>query len=270
MFNTKIRGAQLQLATLSRALIDPSLEADLSGIENNVTVIANTMATTVMIDTKFLDHKLEADPHIQYAKIMIVEYNDRNNLRSITPSYSEFIFVKDLGLFVWELNSVELDDDESSFTTTTGAWLLQAPSWDLINTWQSIGDSVRDEFNENEPVRFAAAFASAFAAVFASAFTASYNKKILTGSANNYILSLTSVNSIIFTGIVIGAEVGDRVIANPPGALGEDSLSTARLSYHAWVSAPDTISIMLTNASATLATTNNAIQSAWPITVIKT
>ena len=59
------------------------------------------------------------------------------------------------------------------------------------------------------------------------------------------------------------------MIATPPAALGATAAETGRLSYHAWVSAADTVAIMLTNASAASAATNAAIRTAWPITVIK-
>ena len=75
--------------------------------------------------------------------------------------------------------------------------------------------------------------------------------------------------STAFTGAVTGAAVGDRVIATPPAALGNTDANSGRLSYHAWVSAANTVTVMLTNASASSANTNTAIRTAWPITVIK-
>ena len=63
--------------------------------------------------------------------------------------------------------------------------------------------------------------------------------------------------------------MGDRVIATPPAQLGDTAADTGRLSCHAWVSAADTVTIMLTNASAAAATTNTAIRTAWPVVVIK-
>ena len=71
------------------------------------------------------------------------------------------------------------------------------------------------------------------------------------------------------TGGLIGAAVGDRVSATPPAQLGSTAADTGRLSYHAWVSASNTVTVMLTNASAAAATTNAAIQTEWLITIFK-
>ena len=114
--------------------------------------------------------------------------------------------------------------------------------------WQLPEDAVRDEHDEDEPLRFAS--------------------KVLSGTATCTIIDVASISSASFTGTVIGASAGDCVIATPPAQLG-DASDIGCLSYHAWVSAPDTVTIMLTNASAAAATTNPAIRTAWPITSIK-
>lgn len=172
-------------------------------------------------------------------------YANRADLRSKTPFVGESAIVEGLGLFVWESGSTEPDDDESCFATASGCWLLQAASWDLIDAWQSPDNAARDEFDEDAA------------------------SKILTGSATCAITSVSSLMSASFAGTVTGATVGDRVIATPPAQLGSSAEFTGQLSYHAWVSAADTVTIMLTNASAGSATTNAAIRAAWPITVIK-
>ena len=107
----------------------------------------------------------------------------------------------------------------------------------------------RDAYDEDEPLRFAA--------------------KVITGSATCAITSVAAVASTSFTGTVTGAAVGDRVIATPPAQLGSNATETGKLSCHTWVSAANTVTVMLTNASAAAATTNTAVQTAWPITVIK-
>ena len=168
-----------------------------------------------------------------------VSYDTRGDLRSLSPSTDDAIVVKGLGLFLWEESSTEPDDDESAFATASGVWLLEAVSWDVVALWQLPEDEVWDE-NRN-----------------------------LTGSAVNTIASLTTLTSASFTGTVIGAVIGDRVIANPPDELGSTSANTARIGFFAYVSANDTVTITLTNASASTATTNTAIRGAWPITVIK-
>jgi hypothetical protein len=180
-------------------------------------------------------------------------YEDRRTLRSTIPSDGELALVDGLGLFIFRTGSDEPDDDESCFATATGRWLLEAAHWDVVDTWQLPDDEARDAWDEDEQQRFASSFAN----------------KVLTGSATCAITSVASVSSASFTGTVTGAAVGDRVIATPPAQLGSDAANTSRLAYHAWVSAPNTVTIMLTNASAAAATVNSAVQTAWPITVIK-
>lgn len=133
--------------------------------------------------------------------------------------------VDGLGLFQHVAGSDEPDDDESCFSTDTGRWLLQAVHWDVVDTWQLPDDEARDAYDEDEPLRFASSFASSFAS------------KVLTGSATCAITSVAAVASTAFTGAVTGAAVGDRVLAQPLGALGATDADSGRLSYHAWVSA---------------------------------
>ena len=182
-----------------------------------------------------------------------VTYDSRATLRSQTPTAGEMAVIDGLGLFVWESGSTEPDDDESCFATSTGRWLLEAVHWDVVDAWQLPEIEERDAYDEDEPLRFASSFAS----------------KVLTGTATCAITSVASVASTSFTGTVTGAAVGDRVTATPSAELGATSAETGRLGYYAWVSAPDTVTVMLTNASAESANTNAAIRAAWPITVIK-
>lgn len=177
-------------------------------------------------------------------------YDQRGDLRA---SSGQFAVVDGLGLFQHVAGSDEPDDDESCFATATGRWLLQAVHWDVVGTWQLPDDEARDAYDEGEPLRFAASFAA----------------KILSGTATCAVTTVADTSSVAFTGTVAGAAPGDRVIATPPAALGKTDADSGRLSYHAWVSAADTVAVRLTNASAAAATTNTAIQTAWPITVIK-
>ena len=163
-------------------------------------------------------------------------YANRSALRGTTGSLS---VVDGLGLFGWEAGSTEPDDDESCFATATGCWLLQAAHWDLVDSWQAPDDAVRDEYY------------------------------VITGTATCAITSVAPISSASFTGTVTGAAPGDRVIATPPGQLGDTTVSTGQLGYHTWVSAANTVTVILTNASASAANTNPAIRTAWPVTVIK-
>jgi len=186
--------------------------------------------------------------------MQVLGYDQRGDLRTTAGATA---IVDGLGLFIFAAGSDEPDDDESCFATATGRWLLQAAHWDVVSMWQLPDDAARDEYDEDEPLRFASSFASSFAS------------KVITGTATCAITSVSASASTSFVGTVTGAAVGDRVIATPPGELGDSNVNTGRLSYHAWVSAANTVTIMLTNASAAGASTNPAIQTAWPITVIK-
>lgn len=200
-----------------------------------------------------------------------VIYNSRNTVRAMAPSAGAQAIVQGLGLFVWYAGSTEIDDDETCFATATGRWLLEAASWELVEAWgvverlDPLGVAAASSF----PASFDARWASSFASSFPISFDARFTSKVLTGSASCAISSLSAISSASFTGTVAGAAVGDRVIATPPGQLGSTSADTARLGCHAWVSAANTVTVMLTNASAATATTNSAIRTGWPLTVIK-
>jgi len=64
-------------------------------------------------------------------------YDSRAGLRSTTPTDGAQAFVQDLGYFSFNLGSTEPDDDETSFRTATGAWLLTAPIWDTIKALET-------------------------------------------------------------------------------------------------------------------------------------
>ena len=173
-----------------------------------------------------------------------VTYDSRATLRSQTPTAGEMAVIDGLGLFVWESGSTEPDDDESCFATATGRWLLEAVHWDVVDAWQAPDDAVRDEFDEDEPLRFASSFAS----------------KVLTGTATSAITSVAAVTQVNFTGTVTGAAVGDRVIATPPDAVGP------RIAAYARVTAANTVTVYLNNPSAA---TQTIATGTWQITVIK-
>jgi hypothetical protein len=184
-------------------------------------------------------------------------YENRATLRTLAANAGDLVLVDGLGLFIFAAGSDEPDDDESCFATATGRWLLQCPSWDLVDAWQLPEVEEHAAYDEDEVLRFASSFASSFAS------------KVLSGTATCAITAVAASSSASFTGTVIGASVGDRVIATPPAALGSTAVFTGRLGYYAWVSAADTVTVMLTNSAAANTSTNAAIHAAWPITIIK-
>lgn len=163
-------------------------------------------------------------------------YANRADLR--TDASAGYAVVDSLGLFAWYAGSDEPDDDETCFAATGGRWLLQAPHWDTID-------------------RF---FYPEIAAIHA---------RFLRGTATCAITTVAATSSASFIGTITGAAVGDGVIVNPPAQIGTTAADTGRLSFHAFVSAANTVTVMLTNASAAVATVNPAAQGAWQATVIK-
>jgi hypothetical protein len=192
------------------------------------------------------------------------DYDSRGDLRSTTPRQDDAAIVAGLGLFIFYESSDEPDDDESCFAVATGRWLLEAASWDLVSAWQLPDDEARDAWDEDEPLRIAAAMdntiAEAVNNALASAIDNAIASKFLHGTATSAITSVNAVTQVSFTGTVAGAAVGDTVIANPPDALG------ARLSVHCRVTAPDTVTIYLNNPSAA---TQSIAAGTWTITVVK-
>lgn len=214
--------------------------------------------------------------------VPVIAYDNRGSLRTNTTAGRAI--VDGLGLFAFEAGSTEPDDDESCFATATGRWLLEAVHWDVVDAWQLPEVEERNEYDEDEPQRWAAQAADAaaaaapaaasaefaasfpasfdarFPASFASNFANSFASKVLTGTAASAITSVAAVSQVSFTGTVTGAAVGDRVIATPPNALG------ACIAAYARVTATNTVTVYLNNPSAASQT---LVADTWQITVIK-
>jgi hypothetical protein len=93
---------------------------------------------------------------------------------------------------------------------------------------------------------------------------------LLFGTATCGLASVAATTSASFSGTVTGASIGDRVLVTPPAALGSAGLHTNKLSFHAYVSAANTVTIQLCNANAsTTAILNPSVQTAWKIMIIK-
>ncbi len=172
-----------------------------------------------------------------------VAYDDRGNLR--TDETSGWAVVDGLGLFQYVAGSSEPDDDESCFATTNGRWLLQCAHWDVVDSWQLPDDEVRDAADEDTEARLDSAETRLDSAEtrLDSAETR-WPGRILFGTAASSVTSLAAVTQTSFTGTVTGAAAGDHVVATPPDALG------ARISAHARVTANNTVTVYLNNASS--------------------
>jgi hypothetical protein len=174
---------------------------------------------------------------------LILEYADRAQLRSADATEHDSAIVRGLGLFIFTTNSDEPDDDESCFATTTGKWILEAVHWDLVYAWQLPDNEWRD----------------------------TVLTKFLFGTANCNIASVASQHGASFTATIAGAVPGDAVITSPPSFLcvAPGEVNAGSLSYYAWVSAIDTVTIMIINSSTATRTVNSGAQDTWSIMVVK-
>lgn len=165
-------------------------------------------------------------------------YEDRNDLRTLTPEPDEQAVVDDLGLFIFQLGSTALDDDETCFATSNGRWLLQGASFDLVEAWTMPRESLQEQ-------------------------------EVLYGSAFSSITSVASNNAVFFNITVLGAKVGASVAISPPRPPGPPTSVTTgyfttsagggRLSIYGTVITPDIVTIAICNpsANASLALTNS-------------
>lgn len=237
---------------------------------------AQIAAAQVMVTTSFPDQTGKAGFTMQTDGAMpewvdarvpipvIFAYEDRGDLRTTVRTDKTLAVIEGLGLFAFKEGSDEPDDDESCFATSTGRWLLEAPHWDVIDMWNL--PEVESRISEIERIDSSLSeLDSRLSEVEEYVSTV----RVLYGAATCAITSVATATSTAFTGTVTGAAVGDRVLVVPPGQLGSTAENTGRLSFHAFVSAADTVSVYLCNASAATATTNTTIRTAWPVMVFK-
>jgi len=193
----------------------------------------------------------------------VVAYASRASIRGLAPSAGDFVEVVGLGMFAWFAGSALQDDDETVFTTMGGQWLLINSDPELAYTalladvdelWDAVGP-----------------YASTLSATQATANSAqtainTLNGKLLRHSFSMSLTSLATITSSSFTAIVTGAEVGDSVIVNPGDAFGTTASNQGRLSYVAYVSAANTVTVTIRNASGNIA---YMTASTWCVLVIK-
>lgn len=177
---------------------------------------------------------------------LVLTYDNRANLRSATPVAGDFGVVEGLGLFVYYAGNTETDDDETCFATASGRWLLSAADPDFV---------------------YAAVDTVLFDVSAVESRTTELEDAYLKGSFVMSLTSLAAVTSTDFNYISIpGARVGDSVVVNPGGHFGNGNGDSARLSYTAYVSAQNTVTVSIRNASAASATLS---ASTWAVLVIK-
>ena len=179
--------------------------------------------------------------------ISMLTYANRATLRTTIPTDGSLYSVESLGIFRYYNAVIEPDDDETSFVTVSGTWLVENPHWDLIDANQTIVDFEEDDRIEAVETR--------------TTTLEAYNKlRFLVGTAVSSITSVPATSQQSFTGTVTGAVVGDSVIANPPNEL------TSQVSLFARVTAPNTVTIYLNNPAYGPAT---LVAGTFNLTVIK-
>jgi len=165
-------------------------------------------------------------------------YDNRDAIRNLNALPDRAAFIEGLGLFQFVPGSAEPDDDETAFASNvaTGVWLLKAPAWDVSYAYWAGEIDLLWQY---------------------------LNGRILHGTADSTVTSVGATSAVSFDGTVAGAAVEDCAIATPPGQLG-----SGQLSHQARVSAPDTVTITISNPSASSDSLGGA-DGTWQITVIK-
>lgn len=188
------------------------------------------------------------------ATVVQIAYDSRATLRSGTNSSGNLALVEALGLFRFYQGATEPDDDETCFVQTgNGAWLLECPGWDFIDANLLLDESTQDERIEDAETALTTAQTSI---TTLQAFQA----KFLMATVSNTVTSLAAVTQTSLSATVTGASIGDAVIVNP------DANLDARISLYARVSAANTVTVIINNASASAATLT---VGTWRVTVIK-
>ena len=174
-------------------------------------------------------------------RVLTVSYDNRADLRSMSPNADDLAMVDGLGLFQYAAGVDEgPDDDETAFATASGYWLLVCPSWDVVDAMTLLdGDEQNARLAESE------------------SFAARFLQQTSTQSA--FTLAINS--STTFTVTVAGAVVGASVMTTPPT---DPTLNT--ITLYARVTATDTVTVYIGNANSAL--TGGFGAGDWQITVI--
>lgn len=173
-------------------------------------------------------------------------YDDRAILRTLVYAPGEMVSVEGLGIFRYTPGSTELDDDGTCFATATGCWVMVAADPDYVFGAWVVG---MDDLDART------------AALEAAGTTMS----ILRGSFAMSLTSLAAITATEFTTTVTGATPGDSVVCTPGDRFGTGA-DQSRLSYSAFVSLANTVTITIRNASAAAAAMS---ATTWRVLVVK-
>lgn len=174
-------------------------------------------------------------------RVLSVSYDNRADLRSMSPNADDLAMVDGLGLFRYAPGVDEgPDDDETAFATASGYWLLVCPSWEVVDAMTLLAEDEQGA-RLDEAESFAARFLQKTSAQ--SAFTLAVN------------------SSTTFTVTIAGAALGASVLVTPPT---DPTLNT--ITLYARVTAAGTVTVYIGNASSSTAGGFGA--GDWQITVI--
>lgn len=163
----------------------------------------------------------------------VLAYDQRADLRS--NETSGHALVDGLGWFRWVAGSDEPDDDESCFATQSGRWLLQAAHWDVVDAWQ-LPDAEWAQERLSKMCR------------------------VLQTTAQCPISGLSSYSQASFDVLLVGADIGDAVLACPQYVI------DPRATFFARIEGPGVVRIYL---SAPVQSTTISLQGLWSIFVFK-
>jgi hypothetical protein len=222
-------------------VVDADIGVTVQAYDSNLTSFVSTFTLPTVDGTADQILKTDGAGNIGFADagggIDTYDYVNRNDLRSVDGPADSYALIQDLGLFKWESGSTEPDDDESCFATTSGRWLIEAVHWDVVDSWNEPDNDVRDGYIDG-----VVSLASA--------------------------TSVGVTTSVSFSGTVIGAQAGSKIITSPPARLGDTVSATGRLSFHAYCDTINVVTIVIANGSAGSATINSSCRVNWPVRVI--
>lgn len=188
-------------------------------------------------------------------RVLYVSYDNRADLRSMSPSAGDLALVDGLGLFRYLSGADDgPDDDETAFATSGGYWLLICPSWDVVDAYTLAAEDYQEARLDSSDTRLTSAETRLTAAE-------SFTSKMFRATSAQSAFSLAINSSTTFTVTVTGAVVGAAVVVTPPS---NPTLNT--ITVYARVSSANTVTVYVGNANSTL--TGGFSAGDWQITVI--
>lgn len=161
-----------------------------------------------------------------------LDYDERANLRAIEGPEGALAVVDGLGIFEWR-PVLDLDDDETALVSTLGTWYLQAAHPDTVFAHQVV-----EEEEQNARIEDLEARAEPLAD----------GRVGLSGSVESTVTSVTFASAVQIDANVLGASVGDVVVATPRGALAATPSALPFIGVRGHVEADDRVTVTIFNS----------------------